>query len=171
MLSAAAMSAARASRCAAASASPSSAVDACVPLMSASPSFGPSVAGVRPARASAAAPGRDVDRRATSPFADQDQREVRQRREVAAGADRAARRHHRVHAAVQQRDQQVERLEPDAGEPLGQHVGAQRHRRAHDGHRQRLADAGGMAAQQVDLQLRQRVVRDLHLGEVAEARC
>ena len=40
MLSAAAMSAARASRSAPASARPSSAVDGCVPLISASPSFG-----------------------------------------------------------------------------------------------------------------------------------
>ena len=34
---------------------------------------------------------------------------------------------------------------------------------------QRLADAGRMAAQQIDLQLGERVVRDAHVGEVAEA--
>ena len=52
---------------------------------------------------------------------------------------------------------------------LGQHVGAQRHRRAHDRYRQRFADAGGVAAQQVDLQLGERVGRDPNLGEVAES--
>jgi hypothetical protein len=75
-----------------------------------------------------------------------------------------------VHASVQQLDEEVECLEPDAGVALGQNVRAQRHRGSNHGNRQRLAHAGGMAAQQVDLQLRQRVVRDLHVGKAAEAR-
>ena len=54
----------------------------------------------------------------------------------------------------------VERLEANAGEPLGQHVGAQRHRRAHGAHRQRVADAGGVAAQQIELQRAERFVRE-----------
>ena len=137
--------------------------------MSASPSFGASVAGGRPARASAAAPG--SPRRscqaspspistsarcasgARSPLAPTDPRDG------TTGCTRA----------VEQLDQQLERLEPDAGEALRQHVGAQRHRRAHDRHRQRLADARGVAAQQVHLQLRQRLGGNLHFGEVAEA--
>ena len=50
-------SAARASRSAWRSASASTAIDACVPLMSASPSFGPSRTGCQPGASSASAPG------------------------------------------------------------------------------------------------------------------
>ena len=39
------------------------------------------------------------------PFADQHQRQVRERREVAARADRSAARHARMHARVEQREQ------------------------------------------------------------------
>ena len=56
MDSAAAMSPARTSRSDAATASARSAVDGCVPLISASPSFGPRSIGVRPARLRASAP-------------------------------------------------------------------------------------------------------------------
>ena len=63
----------------------------------------------------------------------------------------------------------TERLEADSGEAFRQHVGPQRHRCAHDRHRQRIADTGGVTAQQIELQLGERVVRDAHVGEVAEA--
>ena len=154
--SAAAMSAARASRSAPASASASTAVDGCVPLISASPSFGAERStGAQRRRARERARRRVEHAPASSPtrrlaFADQHQREVRERREVAARADRAAATARRgCTPRVEQRDQRVERLDADAGEALGQHVRAQRHRRAHGAHRQRLADAGGVAAQQV----------------------
>ncbi len=152
--------------------------------MSASPSFGPSRIGVSPARVSASAPeiaidcGRcllDCDRLRCVPnvrehltLADQDEREMRQRRKVAARTDRSARRDARVNAAIEQRDQRVERLEADAGEPLGQHVRAQRHRRPHRPRRQRMADPGSVAAQQVELQRLERVGRDLHVGKRSE---
>ena len=64
--------------------------------------------------------------------------------------------------------QQLQRLDANPGESFRQHVGAQRHRRADDRHRQRIADAGGVAAQEIHLQLGERVVRDPHVGEVAE---
>ncbi len=169
--SAAAMSAARASRSAPASASAATAVDGCVPLISARPSFGPSVDRLEAGGVERVASGHDArivaDRRVA--FADQHQRQVRERREVAAGADRPAARHARVHAAVEQREQQLERRAPDAGEALRQDVGAQRHRRAHGADRQRLADAGGVAAQQIQLQRAERVARNRGLGERAEA--
>ena len=172
----------RAPACSApASASASTAVDGCVPLISASPSFGPSVTGCRPARA--APRRRDASRGsrpgdsalalrrlpsaspspistsarcasgARSPLAPTDPRD---------GTSGCTPR-------VEQRDQRVERLEPDAGEALRQHVRAQRHRRAHGADRQRLADAGRVAAQQVELQRFERVGRDLDVGERAEA--
>ena len=132
---------------------PSTAVDTCVPLISASPSFGAERRpAARPARLQRVAAGSASRPSHTSPSPIEHEREVRQRREVAAGADRAAARHARMDAAVEQREQRLERLDADAGEALRQHVGAQRHRRAHRAHRQRLADAGGVAAQQVELQ-------------------
>ena len=76
----------------------------CVPLMSASPSLASSTTGVE-ARARAMRLARaghrtapSVDLRA-SPFADHRERQVRERREIARGADRALRRDARVHAA------------------------------------------------------------------------
>ena len=55
------------------------------------------------------------------------------------------------------------------GEALRQHVGAQRHRRADGAGRQRIAEPGGVAAQQVELQRLERVGRDLDVGERSEA--
>ncbi len=100
---------------------------------------------------------------------DEHQREVRQRRQVAARANRSTRRHVRVNAAVQRVDEPLQRLEPDAREPLRQHVRPQRHRRADDGHGERIADAGGVAAEQVHLQRPERVWRDADFRELAEA--
>ncbi len=111
-------------------------------------------------------PGHAVHRFA---LADQHQREVRERREIAAGPHRAAARHARVHAVVEQREQRVERLDADAGISFRQHVGAQRHRRAHRAHRERRIDAGGMTAQQVQLQLREVGLVDPRFREIAEA--
>ena len=168
--SAAATSAARASRSASASASASTAADGCVPLMSARPSFGSSAIGVerrRPQRLGAGQPCAADHRLA---FADEHQREVRERREVAARAHRAARGHDRVHAGVEQRDQRHRAC--SARMPEWPHASTLARsaiiaRTARAG--ERLADAGRMAAQQVQLQRRQRVVRDAHLGERAEA--
>ncbi len=102
-------------------------------------------------------------------FTDQHQREVGQRRQVAAGADRAARRHAGVDAMIEQGDQRLERGEADAREAFREHVGAQRHRRPHGADRQRIAQPGGVAAQQVELQRFERVRRDRDLGERTEA--
>ena len=165
------MSVARASRSAPSSASAATAVDACVPLMSARPSFASSATGASPARASAAPPSSAAasvaDRRV--PFADQHERQVRQRREVAARADRSAARHDRMDARVERVDQPIERRAPDARVALREHVRAQRHHRAHGARRQRLADARRVAAQQVPLELAERVSRNLDLGQRAEA--
>ena len=137
-------------------------------------------ASVQPARSTARAPARaGRPTRALAPalavprfaFADQHQREVRQRRQVAARPDRSARRHDGMHTAIDQRDQQLERLDPNAGKAFRQHVRAQRHRRADDGHRQRIADAGGVAAQQIDLQLGERVVRESGRRRSCRSRC
>ena len=94
---------------------------------------------------------------------------MRERGQVAAGAQRAARRHPRVDARGEQRQQQLDRLPPNARGAGGQRVGAQQDRRAHDLGRERLADAAGVAAQQVELQPRDLVMRDRDVDEPAEA--
>ena len=96
--------------------------------------------------------------------------EMRERRQVAARAHRPARRHARVHAAIQHLDQQLQRFDADAGKPFRQHVGAQRHCRAHHRHLKRVADAGGVAAQQIDLKRVELIGRNLYFREIAEAR-
>ena len=162
------MSAARASRSAATSARASTAVDACVPLMSARPSFGASRTGASPARASASAPGRRPAAVCTSPSP------MSTSARWASGArSPLAPTDPRLGTTgwtrgVEHRDEQVERLEPDAGMAACQDVGAQRHHRADDGDGEEVADAGGMAAQQVDLQRVERVGRDADLGEGSE---
>ena len=154
-----------------ASASAATAVEGCVPLMSASPSFASSTTGVSPARASASrrrhhacvvADGRLA-------FADQHQRQVGERREIAARADRSAARHARVHARFSSaRAARASRArmpeKPFASTFARSAIVA---RTARD--RQRIADAGGMAAEQVELQRAERVVRNARLGERAEA--
>ena len=126
------------------------------------PFLGPERDRRSPAAASASRPPTSVGRVADRglALADEDERQVGERREIAARADRAAARHARVDAVVEQVEQPLERLAPDAGEALGEHVRAQRHRGAHGADRQRVADAGGVAAQQVHLQRAERVARD-----------
>ncbi len=95
---------------------------------------------------------------------------MRERREVAARADRAARGDVREHAAVQALEQQLDRHDARPGEPLRKRVRAQEHRRAHDVVRIRLADSARMAAQETELQLLAQLLRDVRRDEPAEAR-
>ena len=118
----------------------------CVPLSSASPSLAPSSSGSRPARASASAPGPGpAPSTVASPSPMTHQRDVGQRRQVARRAQAAARRHDRVDRGVEHRDQQLDDLGADAGQPDGQGVGAQQEHGPHHLVGQRLADAGGVA--------------------------
>ena len=71
--------------------------------------------------------------------------------------------------AIERLDQAVERRAAHARVALREHVRAQRHHRAHRADRQRLADAGGVAPQQVALEVAERVPRNLHFGQRAEA--
>jgi len=94
----------------------------------------------------------------------------RQRREVAARPDRPAARHLRDEPPVQAREQQLDRLDPRAGEALGERVRPQQHRRADDLVRVGVADSAGMAAQETELELAGQVFRDRLRDEPAEAR-
>ncbi len=102
------------------------------------------------------------------PFPDEHERQVRERREVAARSDGSPRRDNRVHSGIEQREQRLERLDPHPREPERQHVRPERHRRADDADRQRLADAGRVAAQEIDLQRVERAPVDADLGEGSE---
>ena len=102
-------------------------------------------------------------------LADEDKCNVRERGEVAARADRAARGHDRMHAGIEQRDERVERLDSDAGVALREHIRTQRHDRAHDRRRQRFADARGVAAQQIQLEAIELVGWNRDVGQRAEA--
>jgi hypothetical protein len=102
-------------------------------------------------------------------LADQYEREMRERCEVAACANRTARRYDRMYGAVDQRQQQLQCFDANSGKSFGEHIRAQRHRRADHGDRQGIADTGRVTAQQIHLQFGERFVRDPHVGEVAEA--
>ena len=101
-----------------------------VPLMRARPSFGSRTTGARPAAREGLGAGQAAALDDALALADEGEREVGEGRQVAARPDRALRGHDGVDAAVEQRDQQLEGLEADAGEALGQDVGAQQHERA-----------------------------------------
>jgi hypothetical protein len=85
----------------------------------------------------------------------EDEREVGQRREVAARAHAPLLRHHRVHAGGEHREQQLGERGPRARVAAGEHVGAQEHHRPHLARRERRPDAGRVAPHEVALQVAQ----------------
>ena len=143
----------------------------CVPLISDSPSFASSRTGASPTAASASAAGEQLALDPRLAFADERQREVGERREVAARADRAAARHVRQDAAVQALEQQLDRLDPRARVALRERVRAQQHRGAHDLVGVRLADAARVAAQQAQLQLLRQLLRESTSRRSGRSRC
>jgi hypothetical protein len=72
-------------------------------------------------------------------------------------------------AVIEEIDQRIERLEPDTGKALREHIRPQRHRRAHHWNGKRVADAGGVTAYQIHLQLGERLGGDADFGKAAEA--
>ena len=99
---------------------------------------------------------------------DQREREVRQRGEIAGGAHRATARNDRQHVGGQQRQQRVHDRRADAGKADREAVGLEQHDAAYQARGQRFADAAGMAAHQVVLQLSQLGRRDAGVGKGAE---
>ena len=108
-----------------------------VPLISASPSFASSTTGAIPA-----AFKRLGSRERAAPselrlaFADHREREMRERREVARGADRALRRDARVHLRVEHRDERVDEERAHARMTEREHLRAQEDHPAHLGRRE-----------------------------------
>ena len=85
-------------------------------------------------------------------LADDDECQVGERRQVAAGADAALLRNRRHDAAVVDRQERVDQFGRHAGIPLGQRLDAQGEREPGDAERQQVAHADGVTAQQVLLQ-------------------
>ena len=95
---------------------------------------------------------------------------MRERREIARGADRALRGNHRIDLVCEQREQSVDETLADAGKAARQRIDFQREDQPHDRIRQRLADPRSMRQQQVSLEQFQLFGRNARLREQPEAR-
>ena len=137
--------------------------------MSDSPSFGCSVTGSSPALRNMAVGAASLVAASQFALANQRQREVRQRSEIAARADASLLRHPWMEARVQHLGQQLGQFRPRAGVALGDDIGAQQHHRADFALRHRIADAGGVTANEVALQLGQPRRRNRDVRQLAEA--
>ena len=130
-----------------ASASAATPVVCSVPLISASPSRSATAGRATPARPSPPA-GQELVLEPGFPAPDQRQRHVRERREIAAGADRAALGHERVTPAFSI-SMSGSRVPAGADEAGREHVGAERQHRADRSSVTSVADARGVALQDV----------------------
>ena len=102
-------------------------------------------------------------------FADDAEREVGERGEVAGGADGALRGDHGMHAAIQQQGEGLGEDGAHAAIAQGQGVGAQGHDDAGFGLGERRAEAAGVAADEVELEVGEFVIGDADFAELAEA--
>ena len=103
-------------------------------------------------------------------LADRAQREVRERREIPAGADGALLRNHRVDTAIQHLYERQRHQRTHTAIAERQRVGAQRHHHAGLGFGERASETARVAAHQVKLQAIDGVVGNAHFAELAEAR-
>ena len=94
---------------------------------------------------------------------------MRQRREIAARADRPATRHARDDAARETLEQQLDGFDPGAGRTLRERVRAQDHGGADDLRRIGIADTARVAPQEPQLQLLRELFRDRPGHEAPEA--
>ena len=92
-----------------------------------------------------------------------------QGRKIAARADRPARGDDRDDSAIEALDEQLDRGDVRAREPLGERVRAQEHRRSNDLVRIRLANAACMAPEKPHLELFGLVLGDMSGHETAES--
>ena len=136
-----------------------------VPLFSARPSLCDRRIGARPARRKASRARQSLALVEGFAATQQHDRQMRQRRQVAAGADRSLLRHHRHDAGVEHGGQRLQRADANAGMTAHQGVDADDQHRAHHFGGERLADADRMGDDQVALQfLEQAFVLGLGAG-------
>ncbi len=98
------------------------------------------------------------------------QRDVGERDEVAARANRAVLGHHRMDAVVQALEQHLDAAHRAARMAVGEGVGPEQHQRAHPFAAHRIAESGGVAAHDVHLERHALIGRNHDLGEPAESR-
>ena len=103
-------------------------------------------------------------------LADQDECEMGQRSQVAAGTDRPTGRHDRRDAGVEQLDERFDDVDAHTRMATRQRRGEEQQHAAHHLHRQGLAHTDRMAAHDVDLQLGELIVGNAHRFERAEPR-
>ncbi len=101
-------------------------------------------------------------------LADQDERELRHRGEVAAGADRSLLAHHGRDAAIEQLAHRLDEDRPDAGVPLAQDRDPRQNRGARIGDRERIAVSGRVAVDDVALELLRLLRSEDRLGQLAD---
>ncbi len=104
-----------------------------------------------------------------APLSHQAQGQVRERSEVSRRADGTLLRHDRQEIGVKHVEKRPNGPDPDAREPLGQGVRPQEHHRSHGPIRERLPDAGAVAAHQVSLKLLDPARGDRHVRELSES--
>ena len=102
-------------------------------------------------------------------FAHHQQRHLRHRRKIAAGADRAFLAHHRRDAGIQQRNKRLRDLGPAAGVAVRMDVYPSRHGTAHVFDRCGIADAGGVIVDKILLKFRHLLVGEHDFGEFTDA--
>lgn len=102
-------------------------------------------------------------------FADEDESDVGEGGEVAAGADAASGGGDGGDAFVQESEEAFGDLGADAGEAPGEDVGADEHDGADDGFGEGVADATGVGAEDVVLKGFEAAGVDADIGELAEA--
>ena len=86
-------------------------------------------------------------------FADEAERDVRERRQVSRGADRPELRHHGMNPPIQARDHGFDDERPHAGGAARERGGEQEHDRADLGRGKRRAHAAGVAQHEIALEL------------------
>jgi hypothetical protein len=101
-------------------------------------------------------------------LADERQRHVRQRRQIAGGSHASLLRHHGVNPRVQQLRQLMDQNRPHAAGLFEQDVGAEQHDPAHDIHRERCAHTRDVTQNQIALKLEELILRYPHTGQLAE---
>ena len=125
--------------------------------------------GLKPGARERLPPREPLSPRERFPLADQHQREVCERRQIAARAHGPLLRNDRNDVAMQHLEEQLQGALADARISPGEHVGAQKHERPHLGQRQRRAGARRVREDQVALQLAQIAFGNRHFGQRAES--
>jgi hypothetical protein len=102
-------------------------------------------------------------------FADDDQREMRERSQIATRSYRAFGGDDRVDPCIEHGHEQVNELRPHTTVSLGEDIGAQQEHSPRLSFAERLAEAAGVAANQVGLELGQTVGGNAHIGQLAKS--